>query len=125
MTPRGGVPSRLEDVLVALVVLHSFVLGVAAIAAPEWGLRFTGFGEASPLFFPRQVGVFHVVVALAYAIEWARYRGVTILLTAKAIAVLFLGTELLSGPRPWIVPVSLAGDAAMALAVLALCRGRR
>ena len=114
----GAARERLLAVLVALIVLHSAVLGLAAIVAPEWGLRFTGFGDASPMFFPRQVGVFHVVVAVAYAIEWRRYRGVVILLAAKSAAVLFLGLELLAGPRPWIVPVSLAGDAAMALAVL-------
>ena len=108
---------RLLGPLVALIVLHSAVLGLAAVVAPDWGLRFTGFGTASPMFFARQVGVFHVVVALAYAIEWSRYRGVAILLTAKCCAVAFLGLELLQGPQPWIVPVSLAGDAAMAAAV--------
>ncbi len=106
-----------ESLLVALVVLHSAVLGLAAVIAPEWGVRFSGFGAATPLFFPRQVGVFHVVVAIAYAIEWERYRGVTILVTAKSIAVAFLAVQMLLGPLPWIVPVSLAGDAVMALAV--------
>ncbi|MFN8588261.1 MAG: hypothetical protein U0704_10735 [Candidatus Eisenbacteria bacterium] len=119
--------NRLLGPLVALVVLHSAALGLAAVVAPEWGLRFTGFGTASPMFFARQVGVFHVVVAIAYAIEWRRYRGVSILLMAKTTAVLFLALELANGPRPWIVPVSLAGDAAMAVAVALLAaraRGR-
>ncbi len=111
---------RLLGPLVALIVLHSAVLGLAAVVAPQWGLQFTGFGTASPLFFARQVGVFHVVVAAAYAIEWLRYRGVSVLLMAKCSAVLFLGFELVRGAQPWIVPVSLAGDAAMAIAVAAL-----
>ncbi len=114
----GNLWARLETPLIVLVALHSAVLGVMAMVAPEWGVRFGGFGSASPLFFARQVGVFHVVVALAYLIEWLRYRGVTILLTAKIIAVLFLGLQMLLAPLPWIVPVSLAGDAAMALVVL-------
>uniref|UniRef100_A0A832I3E4 Uncharacterized protein n=1 Tax=Eiseniibacteriota bacterium TaxID=2212470 RepID=A0A832I3E4_UNCEI len=114
---RRGPWARVEPALVALVALHSAALGVAAMAAPEAGLRLSGFGEASPLFFPRQVGVFHVVVAAAYAIEYVRYRGVTILLVAKAIAVAFLGAALLAGPQPWVVPFSAAADAAMGLAV--------
>ena len=109
---------RVETALNVLVALHSFVLGVLAMAAPEWGVRFGGFGEASPLFFPRQVGVFHVVVAIAYLIEWVRYRGVAVLLMAKSTAVVFLGLQMLFTRLPWIVPVSLAGDAVMALAVV-------
>ncbi len=116
---------RLLPPLVALIVLHSAVLGLAAVVAPEWGLRFTGFGTASPMFFARQVGVFHMVVAVAYALEWLRYRGVSVLLMAKCCAVAFLALELLRGPQPWIVPVSLAGDAAMALAVAALVLPKR
>lgn len=116
---------RLLPPLVALIVLHSAVLGLAAVVAPDWGLRFTGFGGASPMFFARQVGVFHVVVAIAYAMEWFRYRGVSILLMAKTTAVCFLGLELARGPQPWIVPVSLAGDAAMAIAVALLVAPRR
>ena len=65
---------RLLPPLVALIVLHSAVLGLAAVVAPDWGLQFTGFG----------------------------------------------GLELARGPQPWIVPVSLAGDAAMAIAVALL-----
>lgn len=116
--------ARLERVLVALVALHSAGLGIAAVVATEAGVRFGGFGEASPLFFPRQVGVFHLVVAAAYAIEYARYGGVSILLTAKAIAVAFLGAAMLAGPQPWVVPFSAAADAAMGLAVAALRRLR-
>ncbi len=118
-------PERLLGPLVALIVLHSAALGLAAVVAPEWGLAFTGFGSASPLFFARQVGVFHVVVAAAYAMEWWRHRGVSVLLMAKTTAVCFLGLELARGPQPWIVPVSLVGDAAMALAVVLLVTAAR
>ncbi len=119
----GSAWARLMTPLVVLVALHSALLGVMAMVAPEWGVRFGGFGSASPLFFARQVGVFHVVVAVAYLIEWWRYGGVTILLMAKTTAVLFLSVQMMLAPLPWIVPVSLAGDAAMALVVL-LVRAR-
>lgn len=113
---RNSLWARLESALIVLIALHSAGIGVGAMVMPEWGVRFGGFGTATPLFFVRQVGVFHVVAALAYLIEYERYRGVTILLTTKSIAVLFLGTMLALDSLPWIVPVSAAGDAAMGVA---------
>ena len=109
--------SRLERWLVVLIALHSGAIGIGAVVAPEWGLRFGGFGEASPLFFPRQVGIFHLVVANAYLLEYFRYRGVSILLATKMVAVLFLGGMLLIYELPWIVPFSALGDGAMGLAL--------
>lgn len=123
--PAGTAWASLERVLIPLVVLHSLAIGVLAMVATRWGLAFSGFGAATPMFFPRQVGVFHVVVAVAYAIEWRRYGGVSILLTAKAIAVLFLGAQMLLQRLPWVVPFSLAGDAAMWLAVAVVHRRAR
>lgn len=113
---RGHGWARIESVLMVLIALHSAAIGVGAMVMPEWGVAFGGFGTATPLFFVRQVGVFHVVAAVAYLIEYERYRGVTILLTTKTIAVLFLGTMMLLDRLPWIVPVSAAGDGLMGLA---------
>lgn len=126
MTPAApsgdGGPSgpwgRLEKWLVLLIALHSGAIGIGAVVAPEWGLRFGGFGEASPLFFPRQVGIFHLVVANAYLLEYFRYRGVSILVATKMVAVLFLGGMLLIDDLPWIVPFSALGDGAMGLSVI-------
>lgn len=120
--PRPGGPAAPAaagplGLLVGLVALHSAALGVGAILAPAWGARFGGFAEPSPLFFVRQVGIFHVVVAGAYLIEWARYRGVTTLLFTKSCGVLFLCAAMAFAPQPWIVPVSAAGDALMGLVV--------
>jgi len=109
-----------EKALIILVALHSAAIGLGALAATEWGLKFGGFAGASPLFFPRQVGVFHFVAASAYLIEYFQYRGVTILITAKTIAVVFLLTMMAMEPLPWVVPFSAAGDALMVLAVLAV-----
>jgi hypothetical protein len=107
----------IERWLVVLIAIHSAAIGLGALLAPEWGLRFGGFGSATPLFFPRQVGLFHILVAVAYLIEHRRYGGITILLTAKGLAVLFLTTAMLLDDLPWVVPFSAAGDAAMGLAI--------
>jgi hypothetical protein len=110
----------LEKALVILVALHSMAIGVGALVATEWGLRFSGFSGASPLFFPRQVGVFHIVVACAYLIEYFRYRGVAVLVTAKVIAVLFLVMMMVVDRLPWVVPISALGDGLLLAAVLAI-----
>jgi hypothetical protein len=110
----------IEKALIILVALHSVAIGVGALVATEWGLKFGGFAGASPLFFPRQVGVFHIVAASAYLIEFFQYRGVAILITAKTIAVVFLMTMMAMERLPWVVPFSAVGDALMVLAVLAV-----
>jgi hypothetical protein len=113
---------RLETWLIVLVALHSTAVGIGALIATEWGVRFAGWEGAAPLFFPRQVGVFHVVVASAYLIEYFRYGGVIVVLTTKAIAVAFLVAMMAVDSTPWVVPFSAAGDGLMVLAILAIHR---
>ena len=120
-------PGRLatmERTLVALIALHSFVVGLFLTFGTEWGARFGGFPSPVPLFFPRQAGAFHFVVAAVYLVEYFRYRGVLLLLMTKSIAVVFLGLTTVLVTVPWVVPVSGLGDAAMALAVVRLRRAR-
>jgi hypothetical protein len=121
MTRRQG-PDALMGVLVALIAVHS--LGVAAVLvfATEWGVRLGGWLELSPAFFARQFGVFHVAIAVAYLVEWFRYRGVTILLVAKTIGALSLLDATWRYDGPWSVPVSAAGDAAMGIVVYVMWR---
>jgi len=113
---------RLEAWLVVLVALHSFAVAVFLLFFTEWGVRFGGWSAAEPLFFARQAGVFHVVVAVGYLLEYFRYRGVSLLVTTKTIAVVFLGSMFLVDGGPWAVPLSAAGDAAMAVVVFAVHR---
>jgi len=95
---------RLERALVVLVALHSVAVGVSLLLATEWGARHGGFPAVTPLFFPRQAGAFHLVVATAYLVEYFHYRGVLLLVTTKAIAAVFLFLTSASDPVPWIVP---------------------
>lgn len=115
--------ARLERAFVAAVVLHSAGIGLALLFFTAPGLALGGYADVRPLFFPRQAGAFHLVVAAAYAIEYLRYRGLLVMITAKAIAVLFLVGILATGTQPWVVPVSAAGDAGMGLVALWLQRG--
>lgn len=107
----------MERWLVVLVALHSLAVGVALAGFPGFAVRLAGWKEASPAFFPRQAGVFHLVLALGYLLEHLRFRSVTLLLCAKAAAAAFLLSATATGGVPWAVPVSGVLDALMGAAV--------
>jgi len=110
---------RVETILVVLIALHSYAIGFVLLFAPLQGLRLGGWSEgAAPLFFPRQGGIFHVVIATGYLVEYFRRGGVTLLLIAKGAATVFLLGAALLTAVPWSVPVSGVGDALMGLAML-------
>lgn len=107
-----------ERWLIVLIALHTFAIGIALLAVPAWALRFGGWAAVPPLFFPRQAGVFHLVVGTGYLVEYARHRTVVLLLTAKALATIFLTAAALSGGVPWFVGFAGVADGLMGLAVL-------
>lgn len=118
----ASTPERLLSWLVWLVVLHSVAVGAVMVIATEWAVAFGGWPASGPLFFARQFGVFHFAVATAYAVEFVRYRGVTILVAAKTMAVLSLGYALAIEGASWPVWLAAVGDAVMGLAAWLLHR---
>lgn len=120
-----GAGARLLPGIVVAIALHSAAVGAVLLLATDWSTRFGGWGDATPRFFVRQFGVFHFVVAAAYLIEYFRYGGVRILLTAKAIAVASLVDATWRFGGPWAVPFAAAGDAAMGLVVWWIARRGR
>ena len=106
-----------ERILIVLVALHSIIIGIIFIAAPTWTVQFGGWERIEPVFFGRQAGAFHLVLAAGYLIEYFRYRGITLVVTAKAFALVFLLACAVFDGLPWAVPVSGFGDGAMALLV--------
>lgn len=117
-----GPRDRLEAWLVTLIAIHSYAVGAALLFVPEFGARLGGWDEVRPLFFMRQAGVFHFLVATVYLVEWHRFRTVSFLLLAKCTAVAFLGTLWLLDGEPWVVPFAGLADGAMAIAVVATRR---
>lgn len=104
-----------ERVLVSLIALHSTIVGVMFMVAPQWTMQFAGWRSIDPPFFAYQAGIFHFVLAVAYMLEYGRYRGISILVTAKCIAFVFLLTAAVIDPIPWAVWTSGVLDGAMAL----------
>lgn len=115
--------TRVERWLVVLIALHSYAVGIVLLVLPRWAMAFAGWGRAEPLFFVRQGGAFHLVVATAYLVEHFRHREITLLLIAKSLATVFLVLEWRFGADPaWAVPFSAAGDAAMGCAAFIVHR---
>jgi len=115
---------KLERALVVLIAVHSVVVGLFLTFATDWGARFGGFPSPVPLFFPRQAGAFHFVVAAIYLVEYFHYRGVGLLVLTKSLAVVFLFLTTALDDVPWLVPLSGVGDGLMAVAVVLLRRAR-
>jgi hypothetical protein len=107
---------RAETWLIVLIAIHSYAVGFFLLFLTKWGAGFGGFGDVTPLFFARQAGIFHVVVATGYIYEYFRYRGIGLLLMAKILAVLFLASMMMvAEPAPWTILLSALGDGAMGL----------
>ena len=105
--------ARIESWLISLIAVHSVAVGLALLFLTRWGVAFGGWQGLNLTFFARQAGVFHLVVAIGYLLEYFRYRDVTFLLTTKIIAVLFLVSMMLVEPVPWALPLSALGDGLM------------
>jgi len=110
--------SQQERLLVILVALHSLAVGVVLLGAPRWAAALGGWGDADTVFFIRQGGIFHVVVAAGYLMEYSRYRTVRLLLAAKGMATVFLLFSWWGDPSDaWAIPFAALGDGLMGLAV--------
>ena len=108
---------RHEWLLIILVALHSAIIGVVFILAPNFTMQFGGWERIEPVFFGRQAGAFHIVLAAGYLMEFAKYRGVRLILIAKSFAFVFLLVYTIIDPLPWAVPASGVIDGLMALVV--------
>lgn len=106
---------RVERWVVNLIALHSLVVGAALLLVPGWTVRFGGWERAEPLFFLWQAGVFHVIVAAGYLLEYRRHGTVTFLVMTKSTATVFLFGAALLSHQPWVVWFSGLGDGAMGL----------
>ncbi|HVN32716.1 MAG TPA: hypothetical protein VMT45_12100 [Thermoanaerobaculaceae bacterium] len=117
---RGVLLRKLEWWLVVLIALHTYGIGVGLLALPEWALRFGGWQTIPPLFFPRQAGVFHLVLGTGYLLEYRRLRSFSLLLIAKSCAFVFLVGATMLATVPWFVTFAGVADGLMGLAVVAV-----
>ncbi len=117
---------RLETIerwLVALITAHTLGVGSMLLFAPAWSCTvFGGWTTLGPLFFPRQAGIFHFVLAFAYLYEYSRYRNVAVMVVAKGLALVFLLSCSILDGVPWVVPFSGITDGMMGATILLVHR---
>jgi hypothetical protein len=117
--------TRLQAWLVHLIAAHSAFVGAMLLIVPAWSVAFAGWTTAHPLFFARQGGVFHLVVAFGYLVEHRRCGTVTLLVFAKTAAFLFLILSAFAGEVAWVVPFSGVVDGAMGATAFLVHRAAR
>ncbi len=113
MTVPGDERQRL-GLLVTLIALHSIAVGIVLLFASDLALRLGGWPAGQDLFFVRQGGLFHLIVAAIYLIDYRGRRSVLSLVVAKSCAVIFLITQ--GGSA--LVMFSAVVDALMLVSVL-------
>lgn len=113
--PRPGPDELAEIALVALVVGQGVLLGGWLGIFPGHALRIGGFPPA-PAFFVRWAGILQLVLGAGYALEWIRFRRVTLLVVAKALTALLLGATWIGEGLPTLMMVAVPVEACMALA---------
>lgn len=110
--------SQVERWLVTLIAFHSFCVGLVLCGVPHWAAAFGGWGDLDSLFFVRQGGAFHLVVAVGYMMEYSRYGTVKLLLLAKGVGTAFLTLSwFFDQSGAWAMPLAALGDGFMGLAV--------
>ena len=62
-------------------------------------------------------GAFHLILATAYVVELRRHGTVSVLVFAKSVALVFLGSLSLAGESAWVVPFSALTDGMMGAVV--------
>ena len=108
--------SALKGWLVTLIALHSYGVFIVLVLAPSWGLELGGWEARFPLFFVRQAGVFHLILATGYLYEYFAHGTARLMVFAKTCATVFLLAETALDTVPWLVPFSGVTDGLMALA---------
>lgn len=118
--------TKLLSIFLWLVALHSFAVGVGLIVLPLSMLKFFGYGVCAERFFPSQGGVFHIAMAVGYAMaayNLKRYECLIIFsIVVKFMATVFLFTYFILVSSIWLVLLSGISDFLMGLIILILYR---
>jgi hypothetical protein len=108
-------------ILLWLMALHSAGVGFGLILHPDWLMTRAGYLSVNEPFFPVQGGVFHILMAIAYAMaarDMVRHRSLILFsIIVKSTAALFLVLYWLVAARIVVVLVSGLVDALMALVI--------
>jgi hypothetical protein len=109
-----------------LIALHSFLVGIGLIFLPTSAFEFLGFNRTFDRFFSTQGGVFHVAIAVCYAMagyDKIKYKQLIVFsIIIKFIAAIFLIIYFLLVSSQWLIIVSAVSDLLMGVIILQLYR---
>ena len=112
---------RLNQILIILVALHSFILGAVMLVLPMATMRFFGWEYQGPMFYPAQTGVFLILLAVAYVAGIWQSAFAWFLVLSKAVAVIFLLSEYffveVDPPRTLLLAALLDGAMGILVAI--------
>lgn len=107
-----------------LVAIHSFFVGTGLILLPSSAFEFLGFKATLDRFFSTQGGVFHIAMAVCYAMaayNKKRFRYLIVFsIIVKFIATAFLIPYYIFISSQLLIILSGISDFLMALAILIL-----
>lgn len=105
-------------VLLWLYAIHSTLVALGLVFIPSKYLNIFGLLNYQGSFFQTQAGVFHLVMAVAYAIAAQKADPccplIWFIIIAKSMAFVFLLIYYLFFEQAWIIGVSAVGDGLMA-----------
>ncbi len=110
-----------QATVVLLAVAQAALLALWLGLLPRTALQMGGFPPAPP-FFVRWAGVLQVALGLGYALEWRRFRRVSLLVAAKAFTALFLVITLFEEGLPPLLALATFLELALAAAAALLQR---
>lgn len=115
---------KLLSIFLWLVAVHSFLVGVGLIILPDSLINFFGFNKCTERFFPSQGGVFHIAMAVGYAMaafDLRKYDCLIIFsIIVKFLATVFLFIYFFFVSSIWLVIFSGVSDFLMGLIILIL-----
>ena len=104
-----------------VVAIHSFVIGICLLVTPSNVFEYLGYNLCTERFFPTQGGVFHIVMAIGYAIGAIRITKSTDLVVfsiiVKLCATLFLIIYFVFVKQIWVILLSAIADCLMGIVI--------
>lgn len=108
-------------IILWLVAIHSFLVGISLIITPSNIFEYLGYSFCTERFFPTQGGVFHIVMAIGYAmgaIKSATSDELIIFsIIVKFSATLFLIIYFLFVKQTWVILFSGIIDCIMGIII--------
>lgn len=106
--------SKILSLILWLTALHSLVVGIGLIFIPNSLLEFLGYTVGTDRFFLVQGGVFHIAMAVGYAIaayDLKRFESLIIFtIIVKLIATIFLFTYFFFIKQTFVILSSAISD---------------